>query len=1344
MNDLQKSLFDAMSAFSTNNSNSESTLIIECLIKNRGDVEKQYIVSYQGSDLVVYSRDDEKYSQGDEVYVLVPNGDFSNTLYIFGTINPLLSTSLDRDENLPDYIRMSGDILSLVGDKEEQEKCKNHELLNNGTEIFQYIINSSNPAYKNLVYWLNEGYTSIEFNTNIDADLDSQRLSLNSNYGVKIEIPILNDLGYTIYRTYSIDTKEDTIYGDQYNLKNSFQSQIFKVDIGDPSCKIDTENDIIITYYKENFNETKESNIDFTNTSLYVVDSIKDGLYVDITEGNIFTKDNNSEKSISAKLILDRTKIDLTNAIIKWYVEDNTINSNNMRYDSSIGAGWRYLNDIKFYDETDINEYEFITNVNLLKVQKNDIYSKATYKCVVILNDKTYSTTFQLVNDIKPPMVYVHLEKIGGQDTEPIVGEVRLLVTTYLNPLFMKEKGIQEELIPSCLTSYFTRWGQNNEKITETSKWNIYRSNVKVEKYIPDVCEDIKDKVLCYETEVGFPSSKIDIVNDVQCTVKYGFLKVNENDLLFPQDQEYTAGAYSSKFQKTVPPINGTDILIGTTNKVTIKVNKNISYFVKIINDNKLYMYDTKGISPAQPSYNGPAANRIQTIQPLNFIFRKPSGEELTEQEYANITYTWKVPKNSLFIIPDLETDPRYKEEDSTDEYYILSGSGKANSALVYRISNNYNLKKADKKIYLSLTFGEKHFEDDADILFSKEGNLGSNGTSLFGRICVKGFSTELEPYSDDYKFRLMKCSDGIAYYDYKGKCWKPYLVLNSGKYAAPADRDDIYFIAEAYKDGELIYNGYTVQYSIVDRDYLGTFFNTKIANGHCYLEYYDNVQNKNDYRTIIQAEIKFLDAADRFNTVYCYYPIEVYISNKTLAAARNEGITFLDTKGGYIEVMYNPDGSSADYNNQNDFEFYSSFDRTFTCTIDGNAPDGKTPSGIISGDTFTIREEEVKNDKAILKITPPTKRKSPNSVYALHYSCEDVFDYYVPIMLYYNRYSMENLNGWDGNKTKVENDYILSPQIGAGEKNSDNTFSGIIIGRTQNNLGLLGYNHGIQSIFLNANDGSAIFGAAGKGQIQIIPSSNKAIIKSGNYISNKSGMQIDLSTPSIEFGTGNFKVDAEGILYAKGVNVSGNVNITGGGLTVSKDNKILFKADVTNRTVNIGGFPLNNIAIYNGTNSISSTTKGLYLGTNGIRNYESDTQYVQISGGKITAQGADIKGKITATSGTIGGCSIDANGHLIIPSGHVDGTFSANKINGGTITGVAYNNGNGTFFVDANGNLTAKNATITGTLTAGSVISNTYFNSDKNGVITATSGNLGGMVEDILLLKKVEMLQLV
>ena len=85
-----------------------------------------------------------------------------------------------------------------------------------------------------------------------------------------------------------------------------------------------------------------------------------------------------------------------------------------------------------------------------------------------------------------------------------------------------------------------------------------------------------------------------------------------------------------------------------------------------------------------------------------------------------------------------------------------------------------------------------------------------------------------------------------------------------------------------------------------------------------------------------------------------------------------------------------------------------------------------------------------------------------------------------------------------------------------------------------------------------------------------------------------------------------------------------------------------------------------------NGTNSITSTVEGIYLGTDGIRNYKDSTHNVTITNGVITALGVNLTGQITATSGTIGGASI-TNGTLIVGNANIN-DINASKINAGDI----------------------------------------------------------------------------
>lgn len=131
---------------------------------------------------------------------------------------------------------------------------------------------------------------------------------------------------------------------------------------------------------------------------------------------------------------------------------------------------------------------------------------------------------------------------------------------------------------------------------------------------------------------------------------------------------------------------------------------------------------------------------------------------------------------------------------------------------------------------------------------------------------------------------------------------------------------------------------------------------------------------------------------------------------------------------------------------------------------------------------------------------------------------------------------------------------------------------------------------------------------------------------------------------------------------------------------------------------------------IYNNTDSVTSTVEGIYLGTDGIRNYKDSTHYVTIKDGVISALGADLSGKITASSGSIGGWNIgtDTNKSL----------YYGNQTPGATTTNLVLSPTSAT-----NSNAIGGSATgLNWFLSAGKV-----FGVTTSGALYATSGKIGG-----------------
>lgn len=155
------------------------------------------------------------------------------------------------------------------------------------------------------------------------------------------------------------------------------------------------------------------------------------------------------------------------------------------------------------------------------------------------------------------------------------------------------------------------------------------------------------------------------------------------------------------------------------------------------------------------------------------------------------------------------------------------------------------------------------------------------------------------------------------------------------------------------------------------------------------------------------------------------------------------------------------------------------------------------------------------------------------------------------PILIIQNRFGNAMLNEWDGSLIiDKENNRILSAQVAAGEKNSDNSFSGILMGAVGKNslddsttkYGLYGYRYGALS-FGFKEDGTAFIGNSGSGRIEF--NGNQGLIQSSNYIMNGIGMSINLSTGELISNGAGGKVTINPTLSNSLFNIRNNLNKT-------------------------------------------------------------------------------------------------------------------------------------------------------------------------------------------------------
>lgn len=193
----------------------------------------------------------------------------------------------------------------------------------------------------------------------------------------------------------------------------------------------------------------------------------------------------------------------------------------------------------------------------------------------------------------------------------------------------------------------------------------------------------------------------------------------------------------------------------------------------------------------------------------------------------------------------------------------------------------------------------------------------------------------------------------------------------------------------------------------------------------------------------------------------------------------------------------------------------------------------------------------------------------------------------YIPLLSIQNTWFSQNINAWDG-KLNIDNEgnCILSAMIGAGSKNTNNQFTGVIMGDVGKDIynaesGIYGFKDGKRTFSVGAKNGDAYFngtiyaGAGNIGDWEINQQSyfdgnfNTRVYTPKNNTRPGIGICSSTSTGDPAFWAGyvgmggspwenegeeswntntKFYVTQEGNLKAQGANIEGAINVTRGG----------------------------------------------------------------------------------------------------------------------------------------------------------------------------------------------------
>ena len=679
--------------------------------------------------------------------------------------------------------------------------------------------------------------------------------------------------------------------------------------------------------------------------------------------------------------------------------------------------------------------------------------------------------------------------------------------------------------------------------------------------------------------------------------------------------------------------------------------------------------------------------------------------EDAEKERTLQVNLAWKEGFGTSYFVSWLMKDVENKEHElptSKDLAYNPENSMIENlwvdnyNILHYNIKQKYRVNFNNNTIIVRIrTITGSVYSFNKEILCLKDGDQGTNGTT---------YITAIRPCNSDG----MKLS-GL----------QP-LRYNDGWV------NNIRVRCYVYKDGEMINDNskYSISYkwqgtnvTVENREYVEDSVDQVLVRGVPTISA-DTPSAELAFYVKVQVTIK--DDNSTVN-IYASYPLDVIVG------ATSTNAISIDSIPSYIK--YNSSGLTPSFYS-NDINFYYNnvaYNDNIT-SLNTNILTIKTSDGkkYLEPAASFIFENIKNNDESNIGVL---NLAIPNSADRLIH----------PIIMYLDTYGNEAINGWDGTALDTgEGEYVFAPQIGAGTKDSANKFTGVVMGKDsgQDKIGLYGYQKGVNTFGL-MEDGIAFFGAKSGGG-QIIVNGRSGYIEGGGG-GGSTGMTITFadfnpggSTDAIKIGGGVFKVSYDGTLNATSAEIEGTIYAKQGkigcssksssdGWTIEKNKlysgsgsnhvelnsnadeefamwagsndsasaknskfAISKKGELYAKEGNIGGWQMMRSylkAISGTVGMASSGSAAFWAGSNlsqdstEIPSNSSEAKFLVTRSGKLYCVSADISGRITADSGTIGGWTIQSS-RLTSDSGDTilwaDGEIECDNLtcSGGTIGG--------------------------------------------------------------------------
>ena len=1335
----------------------------------------EYIIKYQDSEFTAYATSsDLNYAEGEQVYILIPGNDWDRNKTILNSVNNKATTFVDVPTANNLYNRIGTNLITLekIGQLSSYKSGGDRQILysKNGQQQFLTIDNNVISRY------IKAG-NALALGIKVRTDLDSGQVG--GDYGLVLNLKFKNDNDSidiseeqewenAAIRSYTVSSKD--VIGNPYYLRSQTIVEALIKDINiEKFLGVDSV-EIFCDGFPQDNNE-HPADIFISGIYVYGADSLTEEdlngyvVHIDYSEtGNILdTAENVDTVKVKAQL---KAKGQIVNqgAQYYWFRQNGLIFRGSSKYNGRAGDGWQCLNAYANTMAIPQNTGQFI-----FKSISQDRPAQATAACHQKVNKIRCVIVYQNRAFTGDVVIYNHNARSVSIDSSDKIDNNNKTVY-YLNsgsPTLTTIVDLGDYQIQNGLSYTWSviPQGGNAYIVKQTEEQNqIYKNYL--------------NNYLGYDDEQGHHDGQKEIYDKLADANKEDYAKLGIYQEALEGYNKYLNDSRTQENQyinfpissirgssKIICAVQDGDTYIGT-GSITLynKLELQGSYSLSIDNGTQVFQYDNKGNSPTSEQLEKPLE-----LKPLTFTLLDNTGKEISYEEIINNGYVkWLLSKEDDTL---LKTSLQPKENPliyvgQDKEFYNQGYNIYQNKTFPFSIAERYDKNKKNNDIRLVVKYKDLYFEAYSDFTFPKDGDPGTNGTDIIGKVILNTGAERL--HGRKYN------NNGYFFDSFGNEEDKLNFVLyNNSVLIEDENIKPVWQLPPNIGDSK--------NTTSINKQKTRSHF--KISNSDSGKISLNNSQTIDDlpYVDIVRAKYTTGEGLDQLN-YYAEYPVcyeEVTSPNYRIR---------VKPKSGFEYVVYSQDGTRPDYDNLYPFEVIPErliedssnpgngyWINDFTDELQYNweiLPKIQGQEENPNGQFLII--ENVNGNQCTVKPVDKFDGEDLSSSIVCYIS--SIGTIYIPVYMILNRYGHQALNNWDGNSIELndEGNYILAPQIGAGVKDSTNGFTGVFMGTIEGleegesdkdrdrgiesddyKIGFAGYHQGARTIFLDSKTGKAQFGKNNAGRIILDPSSkikgkDAALIYSGNYPikdflnpdsnanqqhkkaqydvfkvgelpenrnKQNKGMIIDLSTPQIGFGSGNFTVNKNGHIVAKGGGQIAGWKITD--TSLSKDNTGMASSNV-NFTRPDG---ISDTKAFYSTNNFYATHNGYLFSKLGqIAGWNIDSNKLDkndvgmnsnpsyFGGTGNSLKGADGKAKAFFANGN--NFYVTHDGFLMSTSG---------RIGGWEITTSQLKN------KDSNNNELILSPTSGIKLKKGNNNKGEVFSVNQNGYLTSNSGKIGG-----------------